>query len=344
MGQHLSIDKHTTSLDDLLMISPSCFKKVNLDNIVSQTITQNLKIWKFAEKQARKSWQTMFHCTIWSRPGFYFRPSRRTSCCSCIAQTPKKRTTSCRFHIRSVDSSKVPTTWRREALPARFLPTEADLQSSRLTASCCQSENTKTHTNTETSSTCCLYGTAKKPTRCSKRRRSRRVSNSTLCSTRLQTRCCRLYSMEESSEAPDCNEAKSLCSTRPALNKKTTTETTTRTPLTPSKSLRRSRLYTCFSGSCLTLISKSWGTRTRDTLHKSQWSSRRCTRSSESISFRQTTIRVITIDFTTTRPGSSGSTTNLQTLQITQSILCVLLMNHSCLTPRSVISVLNIYS
>lgn len=54
MGQHLSIDKHTTSLDDLLMISPSCFKKVNLDNIVSQTITQHLKIWKFAEKQARK--------------------------------------------------------------------------------------------------------------------------------------------------------------------------------------------------------------------------------------------------------------------------------------------------
>ena len=54
MGHHLSIDKHTTPLEDLLMISPSWFKNVSLNNLVSQTITQHLKIWKFSEKQVKK--------------------------------------------------------------------------------------------------------------------------------------------------------------------------------------------------------------------------------------------------------------------------------------------------
>lgn len=54
MGQHLSIDKYTTHLDDWLGISPSCFKKVDLKNVVSQTITQHLKIWRFSVNDRHK--------------------------------------------------------------------------------------------------------------------------------------------------------------------------------------------------------------------------------------------------------------------------------------------------
>jgi hypothetical protein len=54
MGHHLSIDKYTTPLADLLSISPSCYKKVSLDNIVSPTITQHLKIWRFTNTDKKK--------------------------------------------------------------------------------------------------------------------------------------------------------------------------------------------------------------------------------------------------------------------------------------------------
>lgn len=47
MGHRLSIDKYTTDLVDLLAISPYYYKKVKLDKIVSKSITQHLKIWRF---------------------------------------------------------------------------------------------------------------------------------------------------------------------------------------------------------------------------------------------------------------------------------------------------------
>lgn len=47
MGHHLSIDKYTSTLDDILAISPATFKRVNIDKEVSPRITQHLKIWKF---------------------------------------------------------------------------------------------------------------------------------------------------------------------------------------------------------------------------------------------------------------------------------------------------------
>lgn len=44
MGHNLSIDKHTSELDDLLDTPPKIFKKVKFDNKVSPDITQHLKV------------------------------------------------------------------------------------------------------------------------------------------------------------------------------------------------------------------------------------------------------------------------------------------------------------
>ena len=51
MGHHLSIDKYTSPLEDLLAISPATFKRVNIDKVVSPRITQHLKIWRFYKNE-----------------------------------------------------------------------------------------------------------------------------------------------------------------------------------------------------------------------------------------------------------------------------------------------------
>jgi hypothetical protein len=52
MGHHLSIDKYTSPLEDVLAISSATFKRVNIDKLVSPRITQHLKIWKFQKNEA----------------------------------------------------------------------------------------------------------------------------------------------------------------------------------------------------------------------------------------------------------------------------------------------------
>ena len=72
MGHHLSIDKYTTSLEDLLAISPSYYKKINLDKIVSPSITQHLKIWKFSKNEFNKIENKAVPLGNLEETGFYF--------------------------------------------------------------------------------------------------------------------------------------------------------------------------------------------------------------------------------------------------------------------------------
>jgi len=49
MGQRISIDKHVSSLDDILEISSSYYSRVKFETQIPDSITQHLKIWKFTE-------------------------------------------------------------------------------------------------------------------------------------------------------------------------------------------------------------------------------------------------------------------------------------------------------
>ena len=49
MGYNLSIDKYTSSLDDILAVEPSAISIFKFNIEIKQTITQHLKIWKFYE-------------------------------------------------------------------------------------------------------------------------------------------------------------------------------------------------------------------------------------------------------------------------------------------------------
>jgi hypothetical protein len=49
MGKNLSIDKHVSSLEELLEMSASYFNKVKFESKISPSITQHLKIWRFSE-------------------------------------------------------------------------------------------------------------------------------------------------------------------------------------------------------------------------------------------------------------------------------------------------------
>lgn len=67
MGTKISIDKHVSSLDDILEMSPNYFEKIKFESKVSQNINQHLKvhhyslkvknttiqIWKFSEDKKK---------------------------------------------------------------------------------------------------------------------------------------------------------------------------------------------------------------------------------------------------------------------------------------------------
>ena len=44
MGTKISIDKHVSSLDDILEMSPSYFEKIKFESKISPNITQHLKV------------------------------------------------------------------------------------------------------------------------------------------------------------------------------------------------------------------------------------------------------------------------------------------------------------
>ena len=44
MGTSISIDKHVSSLDDILEMSPSYFDKIKFESKISPDITQHLKV------------------------------------------------------------------------------------------------------------------------------------------------------------------------------------------------------------------------------------------------------------------------------------------------------------
>lgn len=44
MGAQISIDKHVSTLDDILEMSPSYFDKIKFESKISQNITQHLKV------------------------------------------------------------------------------------------------------------------------------------------------------------------------------------------------------------------------------------------------------------------------------------------------------------
>ncbi len=48
MGFSLSVDKYTSSLDDLFLNLPKC-SKIQLQAQVDPKVTQHLKIWKFVD-------------------------------------------------------------------------------------------------------------------------------------------------------------------------------------------------------------------------------------------------------------------------------------------------------
>jgi hypothetical protein len=53
MGKNLSIDKHVSSLEELLEMSASYFNKVKFESKISPSITQHLKIWRFSEDSSQ---------------------------------------------------------------------------------------------------------------------------------------------------------------------------------------------------------------------------------------------------------------------------------------------------
>ena len=44
MGTKISIDKHVSTLDDILEMSPSYFEKIKFESKISPDITQHLKV------------------------------------------------------------------------------------------------------------------------------------------------------------------------------------------------------------------------------------------------------------------------------------------------------------
>lgn len=44
MGTSISIDKHVSSLEDILEMSPSYFDKIKFESKISSDITQHLKV------------------------------------------------------------------------------------------------------------------------------------------------------------------------------------------------------------------------------------------------------------------------------------------------------------
>jgi len=44
MGSKISIDKHVSSLDDILDMPPSYFEKIKFESKISPNITQHLKV------------------------------------------------------------------------------------------------------------------------------------------------------------------------------------------------------------------------------------------------------------------------------------------------------------
>lgn len=44
MGSSISIDKHVSSLDDILEMSPAYFDKIKFESKISPDITQHLKV------------------------------------------------------------------------------------------------------------------------------------------------------------------------------------------------------------------------------------------------------------------------------------------------------------
>jgi hypothetical protein len=57
MGVKLSIDKHTSELDDILEMNPNYLSKVQFESKISPSITQHLKIWRFYE--SKKAYDTV---------------------------------------------------------------------------------------------------------------------------------------------------------------------------------------------------------------------------------------------------------------------------------------------
>ncbi len=47
MGTSISIDKHVSSLDDILEMSPSYFDKIKFESKISPDVTQHLKVRLF---------------------------------------------------------------------------------------------------------------------------------------------------------------------------------------------------------------------------------------------------------------------------------------------------------
>eukprot|EP00347_Sterkiella_histriomuscorum_P011735 403371304 len=74
MGTKISIDKHVSTLDDILEMPPSYFDKIKFESKISQNITQHLKIWKFSEDKRKfdsvKSTPVQLHNL--QNSGFFF--------------------------------------------------------------------------------------------------------------------------------------------------------------------------------------------------------------------------------------------------------------------------------
>ncbi|KAL4486727.1 hypothetical protein ABPG72_022202 [Tetrahymena utriculariae] len=51
MGSKISIDKYVSQLDDILQLNPKKLEQVNLESKIPESITQNIKIWRFYEEE-----------------------------------------------------------------------------------------------------------------------------------------------------------------------------------------------------------------------------------------------------------------------------------------------------
>lgn len=74
MGTSISIDKHVSSLEDILEMSPSYFDKIKFESKISPDITQHLKvndlITKFMSYRYGSSWKIRGNLKMWRAPRF----------------------------------------------------------------------------------------------------------------------------------------------------------------------------------------------------------------------------------------------------------------------------------
>ena len=93
MGSKISIDKHISSLDDILDMSPTYFSKVKFESKISSDITQHLKVLSLHSLIERRFGNSAKARNSWTQSGL--RQCRWPTCSKVGSTSDKMRLTCC---------------------------------------------------------------------------------------------------------------------------------------------------------------------------------------------------------------------------------------------------------